>query len=95
MSSAKTDTQNRTLQIKDTGMTAYGASTPTGVRRGQASGAGESRLRLESMLLSEQSRRLDARLQEAVQIIEPMTALLDEVRLRPLLLRTRCDLCVV
>ena len=55
----------------------------------------ESRLRLESMLLSEQARRLDARLQEAVQIIEPMTALLDEVRLRPLLLRTRCDLCVV
>ena len=55
----------------------------------------ESRLELESLLLSEQSRRLHPRLQEAVQIIEPMTAQLDEVRPRPLLLQTRCELCVV
>ena len=55
----------------------------------------DSQLQLESLLLSEPSRRLYARLQDAVQVIEPMTALLDEVRLRPLLLRTRCDLCAV
>ena len=55
----------------------------------------DSQLQLESLLLSEPSRRLYARLQDALQVIEPMTALLDEVRLRPLLLRTRCDLCAV
>ena len=55
----------------------------------------ESRERLESLVLLEQSRRLHDRLREALKIIEPMTAQLDEVCLRPLLLRTRCDLCAV
>lgn len=54
-----------------------------------------SRRRLTALLLSEQARRLHARLREAADIIGRMTALLDEVRLRPLVLRTRCDLCVV
>ena len=56
--------------------------------------ARQSRLQLESLLSSEQSRRRHPRLQEAVQFIEPMTAQLDEVRLRPVLLRTRRDLVV-
>ena len=55
----------------------------------------ESRERLESLVLLEQSRRLHDRLREALEIIEPMTAQLDKVRLRPLLLRKRCDLCAV
>ena len=54
-----------------------------------------SRHRLTALLLSDEAQRLHARLQEAADIIGRMTALLDEVRLRPLVLRTRCDLCVV